>query len=90
MDDSKKIKTLFNINAVSIISETENEEIGEATNGYEYGLDTSIPELAYALAGFLKAIDKDPDITEAAMLAKGATIGDNFITLLHQYYTAKE
>jgi len=88
MDDKKPIKTIFSIEAISIISDTEDNTQGEAAIGYEYKLDTSLPELTFAVAGFLKAMDEDEDLKQT--VAEGQTVGDTFITLLQQYYAMKE
>lgn len=88
MDDTRDIKTIFSVNAVSIISDTNNETEGEASVGYEYKLDTSLPELAFALAGFLKAMENDADI-KIAIDAKNS-VGEAFIDLIHLYYTKVE
>lgn len=88
MDDAKKIKTLFSIDAMSIISDTEDEKVGEAQVGYAYALNGGFPELALAIAGFLKEIDKDEDIKNA--LASGNKVGEAFLTLIGQYYNVPE
>lgn len=88
MDDTKKIKTLFSIETTSIVSDTADEKTGEASIGYNYALDTSLPELIYALAGFLKAIDTDDDIK--ATFSGTSPVGEAFIALLQQYYNSQD
>jgi hypothetical protein len=88
MDDKKPIKTIFSVEAVSIISDTADNKQGEAVVGYEYNLDTSLPELTFALAGFLKAMDEDEDMKQT--VSDGQAVGSTFITLLQQYYDMKE
>lgn len=88
MDDKKKLKTLFSVDVQTIISDTEDKEVGEAQTGYSYNLDGSIPEIAYALAGFLKALDEDEDVK--ASLNTDGSVGSAFITLLNQYYITLE
>ena len=87
MDDKKLIKTMFSIDVMSIVSDTEDETKGEAQTGYNYTLDSSLPELTYALAGFLKSMDADEDIRNSAGIAEGSkSIGSAFIALLQSYY----
>jgi hypothetical protein len=85
MDENKPMKTIFSITTESIISSDEKEV--EATVGYKYTINSSFPELAYAMAGLLKEVDKDGDLKE---LAGGETpagkLGERFIELLHTYY----
>jgi len=85
MEDQKVIKCLFKVDAISTIEDTEDEKEGEASIGYKYHLDTSLPELAYGLAGFLKAIDTDEDIKKTVDAI--TTVGEAFIALLQLYYT---
>ena len=77
---------MFSVSVASVISDTEDETKGEAQTSYEYALDTSLPELAYSIAGFLKMVDADPDIKQT--LAGTTSVGDAFITLLQQNYNA--
>lgn len=88
MDDSKKIKNIFTIDATSIISDTADDKTGEASVGYQYNLDTSLPELAYSLAGFLKVIDKDESVSKT--LEGERSVGAAFISLLQAYYDRKD
>jgi len=88
MEDKKKIKTIFSIDANTIISDTEDNTKGEASVGYQYDLNTSIPELAFSIAGFLKALDSEPDIKET--FEGDGKVGLAFITLLQQYYSTAE
>ena len=88
MDDTKVIKTIFGIDAISIIADTADDKVGEASTGYEYHLNTSLPELAFAFAGFLKAMESDPDIKEA-IKAKGS-VAEAFLNLVQLYYTKAE
>jgi hypothetical protein len=88
MDDTKKIKTMFLVDVISIISDTTDESQGEASTGYEYRFDASLPELAYALGGFLKQLDADEDIR--ATMAGNEAPGDAFITLLKSYYDMQD
>lgn len=88
MDDKQTIKAIFTVNAVTIISDTADEKTGEASIGYNYSLDTSLPELAFAVSGFLKAIDADEDMSK--VVEGSRTVGDAFITLLQQYYSTSE
>jgi len=87
MEDTKKIKTIFEVSVSSIISDTDDPKVGEANTGYTYDLNTSLPELAYTIAGFLKQLDLDEDISKTV---EGTTVGEAFITLLNQYYISKE
>ncbi len=89
MEDTKKIKTIFAIDATSIIADTEDDTTGEASTGYSYKLDTSMPELAFSIAGFLKAIDGDEDL-KVMMAVESGTIGEAFIALIQAYYTHPE
>jgi len=89
MDDTKKIKTIFAIEVVSVIEDTADETKGEASTGYQYALDSSLPELAFAVSGFLKAIDGDEDL-KVAMKVEDGTIGNAFIQLLQLYYDQPE
>jgi len=86
MEDKKEIKVIFSVHAVSIIADTDDEKEGEASVGYEYKLNTSFPELAFALAGFLKAVEDDHDIKDAMQVAKDRTISEAFISLVQAYY----
>jgi hypothetical protein len=88
MDDIKVIKPIFTVNLASMISDTADETKGEAQVGYTYDLDGSLPELAYAVAGFLKMADQDPDM--AKVISDGSPVGENFITLVKMYYDKKD
>jgi len=88
MDDSKKIKNIFAIDATSIISDTEDDKTGEASVGYNYNLNTSLPELAFSLAGFLKVIDKDESVSKT--IDGERSVGAAFISLLQAYYDRNE
>lgn len=88
MDDTKVIKTIFKAETVSVVSDTKDEATGEAAVGYQFGLDTSIPELAFALAGFLKMLDNDEDIKKT--ITGSRSVGSAFIALLEANYNAPE
>ncbi len=88
MENKKPIKVIFNITAVSVIEDTADETKGEASTGYEYAMDTSMPELAYSLAGFLKAIDTSDDLKAAT--SDGSSPGQALLTLVEQFYNMKE
>lgn len=85
MEDTKTIKNLFSVDVESVISDTADEKVGEAGTKYSYNMNTSFPELAYSIAGFLKTIDADPDIKQALNVEAG-TVGDVFINLIKLYY----
>ena len=84
MDDVKDIKVMFTVTVTSVISDTEDETKGEAATAYKYMLDTSLPELAYAMAGFLRLVDDDPDIKKTLDIDR--SVGAAFITLLQSNY----
>ena len=88
MEDTKKIKTIFSIDAMSIVADTEDEATGEASTGYQYTFNSSLPELAFALAGFLKVAEEDADIKTT--LGAGSNLGDAFINLVKLYYDKAE
>jgi hypothetical protein len=88
MEDTKKIKTIFSIDATSIISDTKDDTVGEASTGYSYVFDTSLPEFAFAIAGLLKTLDTDEDVKQ--MTETNTTVGAAFIELVTLYYNRKE
>lgn len=88
MEDKKVIKKIFEIEVTSVIEDTDDEKKGEATIGYAYSVDTSLPELAFSVAGFLKAMDRDEEMQK--QVEAGQTVGGAFITILEAYYNNKE
>ena len=88
MEDKKDIKVVFSITAQSIVEDTEDKDKGEASTGYEYKLDTSLPELAFSIAQFLKIIDNDKDMQTS--VANNGPVGLAVLTLIEQYYKTKE
>ena len=87
MEDVKDIKVMFTVTVTSVISDTEDDTKGEAATAYKYMLDTSLPELAYAMAGFLKLVDDDPDIKKN-LEGVDRSVGAAFIMLLQSNYDA--
>jgi hypothetical protein len=87
-EDAKKMKTIFAIELTSRVEDTANDKEGEASVGYAYKVDTSFPELAFAIAGFLKAVDKDEDV--AGQVSDDRPMGEAFIAILKAYYDNKE
>jgi len=86
IDNNKRIETLFQIDSVSNISETDDPNVGEAAIGYIFAFNTSIPELAFSFAEFLKALDKDGDAVKQVDKSQFNKPGSAFIALLKQYY----
>jgi len=88
MKNTRNIKTIFTIDVVSTIESTEDTTKGEASTGYTYKLDTSFPELAFAIAGFLKVAEEDTSLTN--QISDKGSLGAAFITLIETYYNTKE
>jgi len=88
MNDTNVVKTLLAIDVVSIISETENEDEGEANVGYQFKLNGSLPEIAHSIAIFLKMVDEQVDMKEAVNTDQ--PIGKALLELIENYYNTNE
>lgn len=76
LDEATRNKTILQIKAINAI---DTQEDGVYLNeGYEFEVHGAIPQLADALAKMFIEMNKDPEF--------GDNGGDNFITLLTQYY----
>lgn len=88
MEDKRDIKVVFSITAQTIVEDTKDKDKGEASTGYEYKINTSLPELAFSIAQFLKIIDSNKDMQ--AGVANNGPVGLAVLTLIEQYYKTKE
>lgn len=76
LDEAARDKVILQITARNAI---DAQEDGVYLNeGYSFSINGSIPQFADALAKMLIEMNKDPEFGEKA--------GDNFLTLLDQYY----
>lgn len=78
---SKRLKTLLVIESAEFL--TSNSEGVELEEGYEFSINSSIPQLADALAIFLSGLDKEPDETEG-------NTGEILLNLVIEYYNRRK